>query len=93
MVVPAGTPSAAASHLFPAEYAAGRAPQLGSFQITEAQARDKFLAWQRGTARLAPSSLLPPGGPWHMRAALLPFWLFDVRVRVEYAGSVGLRDK
>lgn len=63
------------------------------FQITEAQAREKFLAWQRGAARLAPSSLLPPGGPWHMRAALLPFWLFDVRAQVEYAGSVGLRDK
>ncbi|KAL4452672.1 hypothetical protein ABPG75_008334 [Micractinium tetrahymenae] len=77
----------------PAEYAAGRPPQVVPFQITESQARDKFLAWQRGAARLAPSSLLPRGGPWNMRAALLPFWLFDVQARVEYAGSVGLRNK
>ncbi|PSC74179.1 CHD3-type chromatin-remodeling factor PICKLE isoform B [Micractinium conductrix] len=75
------------------EYHVGRTPQVVPFDLTEAAARDRFLAWQRGTARLAPGGLLPAGGPWRVRAALLPFWLFDVRARVDYAGSVGIEDK
>ena len=62
------------------------------FEIGEQQARDKFLQWQR-SSRLAPSGLLPPGGTWRMRAALLPFWLFDVQARVEFAGTVGISSK
>ena len=76
-----------------AEYEAGRPPQVVPFEIGEEEARRKFLSWQAGRARLAPSGLLAPGGPWRMRAALLPFWLCDVRARVEYAGSVGTADK
>ncbi|KAI3432469.1 hypothetical protein D9Q98_004018 [Chlorella vulgaris] len=72
----------------------GRPPQVVPFQIGEQEAHRRLLAWQSGTARLGPSSLLPPkGGGWHMRPALLPFWMFDVRARLEYAGSVGTADR
>ena len=76
-----------------AEYEEGQAPQVVPFEISQEEARCKFLEWQSGRARLAPTGLLPPGGPWRMRPALLPFWLFDVRARVEYAGSVGVETR
>ena len=79
--------------LYPAEYQLGRPAQVVPFEITEQQARQKFLDWQRGAARLAPGGLLPLGGRWNLRAALLPFWLFEVQARVEYAGSVGSAEK
>lgn len=63
------------------------------FEIGEEEARRRFLAWQSGRARMGPGGLLQPGGPWRLRPALLPFWLFDVTARVEYAGSVGTTDK
>ncbi len=75
-----------------AEYDLGREPQVVPFEIDEAEARRRFLAWQSGAARLAPAGLLPEGGAWSLRPALLPFWLFDVAARMEYAGSVGLAD-
>jgi hypothetical protein len=77
----------------PAEYQLGRPAEVVPFEITEQQARQKFLDWQRGSARLGPGGLLPLGGRWNLRAALLPFWLFEVHARVEYAGSVGSAEK
>ncbi len=76
-----------------AEYQSGRPPQVAPFDLTEADARQKFLAWQRGAARLAPGGLLPPAGTWRMRPALLPFWMFDVEARVDYAGTVGFASR
>lgn len=77
-----------------AEYEPGRPqPEVVPFEIGEEEARAKFLDWQAGRARLGPCSLLPKGGPWRMRPALLPFWLFDVTAKVEYAGAVGFPDK
>ena len=77
----------------PAEYQLGRPAEVVPFEITEQQARQKFLDWQHGSARLGPGGLLPLGGRWNLRAALLPFWLFEVHARVEYAGSVGSAEK
>ncbi|KAL4856717.1 Chaperone protein DnaJ [Chlorella vulgaris] len=86
--------SSSAAEVLLHEYEQGRPPQVVPFQIGEEEARRRFLAWQSGTARLGPSGLLPPeGGGWHMRPALLPFWMFDVRARLEYAGSVGTADR
>ena len=82
-----------------AEYQLGRPPAVVPFEISAQQARDRFLAWQRAsTARLAPAGLLPEaaaagGEAWRLRPAYLPFWLFDVTARVQYAGSVGIKDK
>ena len=52
------------------------------------QAKDAFRQWH-GEKWLAPSGLLEQPGT-HMRAALLPFWLFEVSVRSEYSATVGV---
>lgn len=72
-----------------AEYeAGGEAPLICPFAISEDEAAQRFQAWQHGRARLGPGGLLPAGGPWGMRPALLPFWLWRVTAAVEYSGSV-----
>ena len=54
------------------------------------QAKEEFLRWQRRRRlHLAPSSLLSEG-TYDLKAGMLPFWLFSVRARVEYRGSVGV---
>lgn len=55
-----------------------------------AQAKQEFLAWQRRRYRrlLTPGDLLS-GASYDLRPCMLPFWLFSVRARVEYRGSVG----
>jgi hypothetical protein len=60
-------------------------PRVVPFQISLEQAQAAFEAWQRSNW-LAPSRLLRRGLVG-MRAALLPFWLFEATVRVEYTGE------
>ena len=63
-------------------------PRVVPFQISLQEALNAFEAWQQ-SHWLAPSKLLRKGlGSMH--AALLPFWIFEAIVRVEYAG-VSLR--
>jgi hypothetical protein len=72
-----------------AAFAPGRPPPLVvPFALSEDEARAAFLAWQR-RSWLAPRGLLAPG-TFSLRPALLPFWAFDVRARVEGgAGGAG----
>ena len=52
------------------------------------QAKEAFRQWH-GEKWLAPDGLLEQPGTV-MRAALLPFWLFEVSVRTEYTATVGV---
>ena len=59
-------------------------PRVVPFQISLQEALNAFEAWQQ-SHWLAPSKLLRKGlGSMH--AALLPFWIFEATVHVEYAG-------
>lgn len=53
------------------------------------QAKTRFLQWQRGNF-LTPADLLAPG-TYQVHAVLLPYWVFSVRGRVAYKGSVGVK--
>ena len=55
------------------------------FQISLQEAQEAFEAWHQ-SHWLAPGRLLRKGlGSMH--AALLPFWIFETTVRVEYTGG------
>ena len=59
-------------------------PRVVPFQISLQEALNAFETWQQ-SHWLAPSKLLRKGlGSMH--AALLPFWIFEATVHVEYAG-------
>ena len=60
-------------------------PRVVPFQISLTQAQMAFEEWQR-SHWLSPSKLLHKGLV-SMRAALLPFWLFEATVHVEYTGG------
>ncbi|GAB4814711.1 hypothetical protein N2152v2_001757 [Parachlorella kessleri] len=83
--------SAAADPTLLGEYGPGRLqPQVVPFQLSPEQAKQEFLRWQRRRRlHLAPSSLLSEG-TYDLKAGMLPFWLFSVRARVEFRGSVGV---
>lgn len=60
-------------------------PRVVPFQISLHQAQLAFEQWQQ-SHWLAPSKLLRRG-LISMHAALLPFWLFEATVHVEYTGT------
>ena len=60
-------------------------PQLLPFQLTDDQARAAFNAWHRRRP-LSPGGLLA-ASTRPMRQALLPFWLFEATVHVQYKGT------
>ena len=60
-------------------------PRVVPFQISLEQAQAAFEQWQR-SHWLAPSRLLRQGLV-SMRAVLLPFWLFEATVHVQYTGK------
>lgn len=60
-------------------------PRVVPFQIGLRQAQLAFEQWQQ-SHWLAPSQLLNRG-LISMHAALLPFWLFEATVHVEYTGQ------
>ncbi|BDA43750.1 probable chaperone protein DnaJ at C-terminar half [Coccomyxa sp. Obi] len=62
-------------------------PRVVPFQISLHQAQLAFEQWQQ-SHWLAPSKLLRRG-LISMHAALLPFWLFEATVHVEYTGQLG----
>ncbi|KAK9915278.1 hypothetical protein WJX75_007018 [Coccomyxa subellipsoidea] len=62
-------------------------PRVVPFQIGLRQAQLAFEEWQQ-SHWLAPSKLLHRG-LISMHAALLPFWLFEATVHVEYTGQLG----
>ena len=60
-------------------------PRVVPFQISLEQAQAALEQWQR-SHWLAPSRLLRQGLV-SMRAVLLPFWLFEATVHVQYTGA------
>ena len=60
-------------------------PRVVPFQIGLEQAQAALEQWQR-SHWLAPSRLLRQGLV-SMRAVLLPFWLFEATVHVQYTGA------
>lgn len=61
-------------------------PRVCPFQVSLQQAQEAFEAWQQ-SHWLAPGRLLRKGlGGMH--SALLPFWIFEATVKVEYSGTV-----
>lgn len=65
-------------------------PRWVRFELTAQQAVAKFEAWQ-ASHWLAPSSLLTSPDA-QLSARLLPFWLFEAKVRVRYTGRVMRQD-
>lgn len=60
-------------------------PRVVPFQVSLQEAQESFENWQQ-SHWLAPGRLLRKGlGSMH--AALLPFWIFEATVQVEYAGN------
>ena len=61
-------------------------PRVVPFQISLQEAQEAFEAWHQ-SHWLAPGRLLREGlGSMH--AALLPFWIFETTVQVEYTGRI-----
>ncbi len=64
-------------------------PRVVPFQISLQEAQEAFEAWHQ-SHWLAPGRLLRKGlGSMH--AALLPFWIFETTVQVEYSGGNPIR--
>ncbi len=60
-------------------------PRVCPFQVSLQQAQEAFEAWQQ-SHWLAPGRLLRRGlGSMH--SALLPFWIFEATVKVDYSGT------
>lgn len=63
-------------------------PRVVPFQISLQNAQDKFEQWH-ADKWLSPRRVLHKAGA-EMRPVLLPFWLFEAAIRVEYSAQVGL---
>ncbi|KAK9814057.1 hypothetical protein WJX72_000065 [[Myrmecia] bisecta] len=62
-------------------------PRLVPFQVSLKQAHDIFHEWH-GDKWLAPTKMLQHPSA-SVRPVLLPFWLFEAAIRVEYTGVLG----
>jgi len=59
--------------------------------VTADQAKQRYLKWQNKNW-LTPSNLLAPA-KYKLTPVMLPYWLFTLKAKVQYTGTVGLKPK
>ncbi len=64
-------------------------PTYFPFEVTADEAKQQYLKWQHKNW-LAPSNLLTPD-KYVLTPVMLPYWLFTLKAKVQYTGTIGLK--
>jgi hypothetical protein len=64
-------------------------PKYFPFEVTADEAKHRYLKWQNKNW-LTPSNLLAPD-KYILTPVMLPYWLFTLKAKVQYTGTVGLK--